>query len=70
MSRIKNFLLSIWYYISYPYYRLATRKIDEKLTRIAEKDRAALLNKKDAEFLRHISVGIRSETSGNGDYIF
>ena len=56
MLKIKDFFLTIWYYISFPYYWISTRKIDKKLTQIAAEDRAALLNEKDVEFLRSIGV--------------
>ena len=55
-QKIKNFFLTLWYYITYPFYWFSTRKIDKKLSQIAAEDRAALLNEKDVELLRSIGV--------------
>lgn len=55
-QKIKNFFITLWYYISFPYYWLTTRKIDKKLTQITSEDKAALLTEKDVEFLRSIGV--------------
>ena len=56
MFKIKNFFLTIWYYISFPYYWLSTRKIDKQLTKVAAEDRAKLLTEKDVEFLKSIGI--------------
>ena len=66
MKTIKNFFLACWYYITYPIYRLSTRKIDKKLTQIAAEDRAALLNENDVDFLRSIGIDTDLETLRNG----
>ena len=55
-QKITNFFLTLWYYISFPYYHISTRKIDKQLTQIATEDRANLLTEKDVEFLRSIGV--------------
>lgn len=62
MNKIKNFFCTIWGYITYPYYWITTRKIDKKLTQIAEKDRRSLITEKDVEFLKSISVETDWET--------
>ena len=56
MLKIKDFLLTLWYYISLPYYRISTRNIDKKLTRIASEDKAKLLTEKDVKFLKSIGI--------------
>lgn len=56
MNRIKDFFLTIWYYISFPYYWLTTRRVEKKLKQIAAEDRAAQLTEKDVELLRSIGV--------------
>lgn len=56
MLKIKDFFLTLWYYISFPFYWLSTRKIDKKLKEIAAEDRANLLTEKDVEFLKSIGV--------------
>ncbi|MCH5148941.1 MAG: hypothetical protein J1G05_06265 [Clostridiales bacterium] len=58
-QKIKDFFLTLRYYISFPYYWLSTRKVDKKLTQVAAEDRAALLTEKDVEFLR--SIGVETE---------
>ena len=65
MNSIKNFFLTIWYYITYPFFWLTTRKIKKKLTQVAAEDRAALLTEKDVEFLRTIGVETDLETLRN-----
>lgn len=55
-QKIKDFFLTIWYYISFPYYWLATRKVEKKLKQIAAEDRAAMLTEKDVEFLKSIGI--------------
>lgn len=55
-QKIKDFFLMLWFYISFPYYWLSTRKIEKMLAEAAAKDRAALLTEKDVEFLRSIGV--------------
>ena len=65
MIKIIDFFLTLWYYISFPYYWLSTRKIDKKLTKIVEEDRASLLTEKDVEFLRSIGVETDLETLRN-----
>ena len=57
--KIKKFFQTVWYYITYPFYRIKTRGIDKKMRKIAAEDRAALLNKNDVEFLK--SIGIESD---------
>ena len=57
MNKIKRFFQILWHCISFPYYWFTTRKIDKKLTRIAEEDRMALITEKDVEFLKSIGVG-------------
>ena len=64
-QKIKDFFLTLWYCICFPYYWLSARKIDKKLTRIAAEDRAALLTEKDVEFLRSIGVETDLETLRN-----
>ena len=56
MVKIRDFFIAIWYYISFPYYWLSTRKIDKRLTQIAAEDRAALLTEKDVEFIRSTTI--------------
>lgn len=65
-QKIKDFFLTLRYYISFPYYWLSTRKIDRLLTQAATEDRAALLTEKDVEFLRSIGVETSSEELQNG----
>lgn len=65
--RIKEFFLTVWYYITYPYYRLSTRKIDKKLRKIAAEDRAAQLNENDVEFLKSIGIETDLETLKNNN---
>ena len=65
MFKIKNFFLTIWYYISFPYYWLSTRKIDKKLKEIAAEDRAALLTENDVKFLKSIGVETDLKTLRN-----
>lgn len=55
-QKIKDFFLTIWYYVSFPYYWLSTRKINKKLKQIAAEDRAAQLTEKDVELLKSIGV--------------
>ena len=55
-QKIKDFFLTIGYYVFFPYYWLSTRKTDKFLTQVAAEDRAALLTEKDVEFLRSIGV--------------
>lgn len=62
MNKIKKFFSTIWSYITYPYYWITTRKIDKKLTQIAEKDRRSLITEKDVEFLKSISIETDWET--------
>ena len=64
-QRIKDFFLMLWYYISFPYYWLSTRKIDKKLKHIAAEYRATLLTEKDLEFLKSIGVKTDSEPLKN-----
>ena len=75
MLKIKNFFLTIWYYVSFPYYWLSTRKIAKKLSQIAAEDRAALLTEKDVEFLKSIGVEttleqLQNECKNNRNKIF
>ena len=65
MSKIKNFFLTLWDCIRFPFLWLTTRKIDKKLTQIAAEDRAALLTEKDVEFLSSIGVASDIETLRN-----
>lgn len=65
MNKIKNLFATLWYYISFPYYRLSTRKIDKWLTKIAAEDMAALLNEKDVEFFKSIGIDTDLETLRN-----
>ena len=65
MLKIKDFFLTIWYYVSFPYYWLSTRKIDKWLTQAAAEDRANLLTEKDVEFLRTIGINTDLETLRN-----
>ena len=65
-QKIKDFFLTIWDFISFPYYWLSTRKIDKKLAQIAKEDRVALLTEKDVEYLRSIGVKTDLETLKNG----
>lgn len=55
-QKIKNFFITLWYYITFPYYWLSTRKVDKWLTQAAAEDRAALLTEEDVEFLKSIGV--------------
>ena len=64
-QKIKDFFLTLRYYISFPYYWLSTRKIDRLLTQAATEDRAALLTEKDVEFLRSIGVETNLNTLQN-----
>ena len=64
-QKIKNLFIMLWYYICFPFLWFSTRKIDKKLTKIAEEDRAALLTEKDVEFLRSIGVDTDLETLRN-----
>ena len=66
MNKIKNFFLTLWYYITYPYYRFTTRDVDKKLTQIAAEDRAALLTEKDVVFLKSVGVETDLETLRSG----
>lgn len=66
MPKFKNFFITLWDYISYPYYWIATRKIDKKLAQIAKEDRVALLTEKDVEYLRSIGVKTDLKTLKNG----
>ena len=63
--KVKDFFLTVWYYITYPYYKLATRNVDKKLKKIAEEDRKALLNERDVEFLKSIGIETDLETLRN-----
>ena len=60
--KIKEFFQTVWYYVTYPYYRVATRKIDKQLKKIAEEDRKALLNERDVEFFKSIGIDTDLET--------
>lgn len=55
-EKIKNFFITLWDYISFPFLWLSTRKIDKKLTKIAAEDRAAMLTDSDVEFLKSMGV--------------
>ena len=58
-QKITNFFLTLWYFISFPYYRISTKKIDKLLIMVAAEYRAALLTEKDVEFLK--SIGIETD---------
>ena len=66
MRRVKNFFITLWYYISFPYYWLTTRKTDKKLKQIAEEDRNSLLTENDVEFLKSIGIETDLETLKRG----
>lgn len=55
-QKIKDFLITVWYYISYPFRRISERKIDRELARIAAEERAKLLTEKDVEFLKSLGI--------------
>ena len=55
-QKIKDFFLTIWYYLTFPYNWLTTRKVRKWLKQAAARDRAALLTERDVEFLRSIGV--------------
>lgn len=63
--KIKEFFQTVWYYITYPYYRLSTKKIDKKLKEIAAEDRAAILDENDVEFFKSIGIDTDLETLKN-----
>ena len=60
--KIKKFFTTLWYYLSFPFYKLYTRKVEKKLTRIAIENRADLLTEKDAEFLKTLGLEKDLET--------
>ena len=60
-QKIKDSFITLWYYITFPFNWLSTRKIDKLLTQVAAEDRAALLNEKDVEFLRSLGVNTTLE---------
>ena len=55
-QKIKDFFIILWYYITFPYYFISTRKVRRWLEEAAAADRAALLTERDVEFLRSIGV--------------
>lgn len=65
-QKIKNFFITVWYYICFPFLWLSTRKINKKLSQIAAEDRAALLTEKDVEFLKSIGVETDLEALRSG----
>lgn len=64
-QKIKNFFITLWDYICFPFLWLSTRKIDKRFTQVAAEDRAALLTEKDVKFLRSIGVETNLETLRN-----
>ena len=46
---MKKIFLTIWYYITLPYYWITTRGVDKKLRKITEEDREAQLKDKEEE---------------------
>lgn len=60
-QKIKDFFLTIWYYITFPYYWLSTRKVRKWLEEAAAEDRAKLITEKDVEFLKSIGVNLTLE---------
>ena len=67
LKLIKNFCITLWYYISLPYNLITTRRVTKILKEAAEDDRRNLLTEKDVEFLRSIGVETDLETLRNGD---
>ena len=62
MKIIKKFFITLWYYITFPYFWLSTRRIDKKLKQIAEEDRNSIITENDVEFLKSIGVKTDLET--------
>ena len=65
--RIRDFFQTVWYYLTYPYQRIRTRRVDKILGEAAAEDRAAVLNESDVEFFKSIGIETDLETLKNGD---
>lgn len=66
MSRIKKFFCVLWEYLTLPYCWLTTRKIDKKLTQIAEEDRKSFITDKDVEFFRDLGIEMDKRAKSDG----
>ena len=64
-QKIKDFFLAIWYYLTFPYYWLSTRKVEKRLYQAAEEWKASA-TEKDVEYLRSIGIETDLETLRNG----
>lgn len=61
-QKIKDFFITLWYYVTFPYHWLATRKIRKELTRIAAKERAKISLGKDIDFKKAMNSNETIET--------
>ena len=66
MNRIKEFLLIIWYFISYPFTRRKDKERQKKLKEIAEEDLNSRYTERDVEILRSIGIETDLETLRKG----
>ena len=67
MNKIKDFFILLWYYITYPFDWISTRKVRKKLEEAGAEWRASLITEKDVEFLRSIGVETTLEELRNGE---
>lgn len=61
MNRIKEFFITVWCFITFPYNWLTARKFEKKFTKYVEMDKKSMFTEKDVEFLKSLGVEIQPE---------
>lgn len=64
MNKIRKFFSALWDYITF---WLPARKLDKKLTKLAEADKKSLITEKDVEFLKNIGIETDLKSLKNGE---
>lgn len=61
MSKIKEFFITVWCCITFPYNWLISRKFEKRFTEYIEKDKKSMITEKDLECLKSLGVEIQPE---------